>query len=132
MLKESRYVRLAKTMYRILKNSRIPIFLHRKSNHVFTVWQHIVLLTIRQYESKSYLKWRHIIPIESSGSKKNRRRRKRKVYLRAGLTFLFRFCFYCNRSSANLNSAISFSTVMQNKKISFNFCELHKISFFRW
>ncbi len=37
-----------------------------------------------------YLKWRHIIPIES----------------------LFRFCFYCNRSSANLNSAISFSTVI--------------------
>lgn len=41
-------------MYRILKNSGIPIFLHRKSNHLFTVLQHIVLLTIRQYESKSY------------------------------------------------------------------------------
>lgn len=28
---------------------------HRKSNHVFTVWQqHLILLTIRQYESKSY------------------------------------------------------------------------------
>ncbi len=55
-MKESRYVRLANTMYRILRNSRIPIFLHRrKSNHVFTVWQHIVvLLTIRQYEGKSY------------------------------------------------------------------------------
>lgn len=53
-MKESRYVRLAKTMYCVLKNSRIPIFLCRKSNHVFTVWQHIVLLTIRQYESKSY------------------------------------------------------------------------------
>src|SRR5215212_4559913 len=55
MLKESRYVRLANTMYRILRNSRIPLFLHRKSNHVFTVWrQHLVLLTIRQYEGKSY------------------------------------------------------------------------------
>ena len=31
------------------------MFLHRKSNHVFGVWQHkIVLLTIRQYESKSF------------------------------------------------------------------------------
>ena len=30
------------------------MFLHRKSNHVFTVWQHLVLLTIRQYEGKSY------------------------------------------------------------------------------
>ena len=54
MLKESRYVLLAKTMYRVLRNSRIPIYLHRKSNHIFTVWQHIVLLTIKQYERKSY------------------------------------------------------------------------------
>ena len=54
MLKESRYVLLAKTMYRVLRNSRIPIFLHKKSNHIFTVWQHIVLLTIKQYEGKSY------------------------------------------------------------------------------
>jgi hypothetical protein len=28
--------------------------LHRKSNHIYTVWQHIVLVTIRQYEGKSY------------------------------------------------------------------------------
>ena len=54
MLKESRYVRLANTMYRVLRNSRIPLVLHRKSNHVFTMWQHLVLLTIRQYEGKSY------------------------------------------------------------------------------
>ena len=38
----------------ILKNGRIPLFLSRKSNHIFTVWQHLVLLTIRQYEGKSY------------------------------------------------------------------------------
>ena len=42
------------TIYRVLRNSRIPLFLHRKSNHVFSVWQHIVLLTVRQYEGKSY------------------------------------------------------------------------------
>ena len=53
-MKESKYVRLANTIYRVLRNSRIPLFLHRKSNHVFTVWQHLVLLTIRQYEGKSY------------------------------------------------------------------------------
>jgi hypothetical protein len=41
-------------MHRVLRNSRIPLFLHRKSNHVFTIWQHLVLLTIRQYEGKSY------------------------------------------------------------------------------
>jgi hypothetical protein len=53
-LKESKYVRLANTIYRVLRNSRIPLFLHRKSNHIFSVWQHIVLLTVRQYEDKSY------------------------------------------------------------------------------
>lgn len=41
-------------MLSILKNARMPLFLHRKSNHIFTVWQHLVLLTIRQYEGKSY------------------------------------------------------------------------------
>jgi hypothetical protein len=53
-LKESRYVRLAETMLRVLKHARIPLFSNRKSNHIFTIWQHIVLITIRQYEGKSY------------------------------------------------------------------------------
>jgi hypothetical protein len=35
--------------------SRIPLFLlHKKSNHIFTVRQHIVLLVLRQYENKGY------------------------------------------------------------------------------
>ena len=54
LLKESRYVRLANTMFRVLNKSRIPLFLHKKSNHTFTVWQHVVLLVLRQYEGKSY------------------------------------------------------------------------------
>ncbi|MFL6379332.1 MAG: hypothetical protein ACJ72R_18000, partial [Nitrososphaeraceae archaeon] len=29
-------------------------FLHRKSNPVFTLWQQLVLLTIRQYEDNRY------------------------------------------------------------------------------
>jgi hypothetical protein len=43
-------------MLHVLRNARIPVFLHRKSNHIFTVWQHMVLLVvmIRQYEGKSY------------------------------------------------------------------------------
>ena len=53
-MKESRYVKLARTILCILKNARIPLFLHNKSNHIFTIWQHLVLLTIRQYEGKSY------------------------------------------------------------------------------
>ena len=54
ILKESKYARLAFTIYRVLRNSRIPLFLHRKSNHVFTMREHSVLLTIKQYEGKSY------------------------------------------------------------------------------
>ena len=55
-MKESKYIRSANTIYPVLRNSRIPImFLHPKSNHVFSVWQHkIFLLTIRQYESNSF------------------------------------------------------------------------------
>src|SRR5215467_1201017 len=41
-------------MLRVLRHARIPLFMHRKSNHIFTVWQHVVLLVIRQYEGKSY------------------------------------------------------------------------------
>ena len=43
-------------MFRVLKHaSRIPLFLHKKSNHhIFTIWQHIVLIVLRQYENKSY------------------------------------------------------------------------------
>ena len=41
-------------LFRVLNNSRIPLFLHKKSNHIFTSWQHITLLAIRQYEGKSY------------------------------------------------------------------------------
>jgi hypothetical protein len=41
-------------MFRILNKSRIPLFIHKKSNHIFTIWQHIVLLVLRQYENKSY------------------------------------------------------------------------------
>ena len=48
------YVRLAGTMFRVLKHARIPLFSNRKSNHIFTIWQHIVLIAIRQYEGKSY------------------------------------------------------------------------------
>jgi hypothetical protein len=41
-------------MFRVLNKSRISLFLHKKSNHIFTVWQHFVLLVSRQYEEKSY------------------------------------------------------------------------------
>ena len=45
---------MARTMMQIIKRARIPPYLHKRSNHVFTVWQHLVLLVLRQYEAKSY------------------------------------------------------------------------------
>jgi hypothetical protein len=41
-------------MLSILKKMNVPLFLHRKSKHTFSIHQHIVLLVLRQYESKSY------------------------------------------------------------------------------
>jgi IS5 family transposase len=53
-MKPSRYVRMARIMMQIIKRARIPPYLHRKSNHVYKVWQHLILLVLRQYEHKSY------------------------------------------------------------------------------
>ena len=53
-MKPSRYVRMARIMMQIIKRARIPPYLHRKSNHVYKVWQHLILLMLRQYEHKSY------------------------------------------------------------------------------
>ncbi|HEY6164436.1 MAG TPA: transposase [Nitrososphaeraceae archaeon] len=38
----------------VLRNARIPLFFNGKSNHIFIVWQHMVLLLvmIRHYEGK--------------------------------------------------------------------------------
>ena len=61
-MKESRYVKLAKTMLNVLMRARVPLYMHRKSNHIYTVWQHLILLALRQYEGKSYrrfIEWVH-------------------------------------------------------------------------
>lgn len=41
-------------MRQILKKMCVPFYLHAKSKHTFSVHQHIVMLVLRQYESKSY------------------------------------------------------------------------------
>ena len=61
-MEESRYVKLAKTMLNVLMRARVPLYMHRKSNHLYTVWQHLILLALRQYEGKSYRRfvdWLH-------------------------------------------------------------------------
>ncbi len=61
-MKESRYVKLARTMLNVLIKVRIPLYIHKKSNHIYTVWQHTILLVLRQHEGKSYrrfVEWLH-------------------------------------------------------------------------
>ena len=45
---------MVRTMMQIIRRARVPPYLHKRSNHVYKVWQHLVLLTLRQYERKSY------------------------------------------------------------------------------
>ena len=41
-------------MLRVLRNARIPIFLHRKSNHIFTVWGAYGIIGDTPVRGKSY------------------------------------------------------------------------------
>jgi len=45
---------MIRSMMQILKRARVRPYQHKTSNHMYTVWQHLILLTLRQYESKSY------------------------------------------------------------------------------
>ncbi len=48
------YVKMCKTLLNIITRCRIPRYLHPKSDHIYSVCTHLILLAIRQYESKSY------------------------------------------------------------------------------
>lgn len=54
---------LVDEMLNVLMRARVPLYMHRKSNHIYTaVWQHLILLAFRQYEGKSYrrfVEWLH-------------------------------------------------------------------------
>ena len=54
---KSRYVKMCQTLLKIIRRCRIPRYLHPTSNHVYSVWIHLILLALRQYESKSYRKF---------------------------------------------------------------------------
>ncbi len=49
-------------MLNVLMKARVPLYMHSKSNHIYAVWQHLILLALRQYEGKSYrrfVEWLH-------------------------------------------------------------------------
>ena len=58
---KSFYVKMCHTMLNIIQRCRIPRFLHSKSNHIYSVWTHLILLVLRQYESKSYRRFIDLI-----------------------------------------------------------------------
>jgi len=45
----------------IIRKARIHPYLHKCSNHVYTVWQHLILLVLRQYENKSYRRFLYFL-----------------------------------------------------------------------
>ena len=51
---KNKYQRMVSLMRQILRKMRVPFYLHSKSNHIFTLHQHVIMLVLRQYESKSY------------------------------------------------------------------------------
>ena len=51
---KNKYQRMISLMRQILKKMHVPLYLHPKSKHTFSVHQHIIMLVLRQYESKSY------------------------------------------------------------------------------
>ena len=48
------YIKMCRTMLNIIARCKDSKVLHPKSNHVYSVWIHLILLALRQYESKSY------------------------------------------------------------------------------
>ena len=68
-MKESKYVRLAYIIYRVLRNSRIPLFLHRKSNQYS--WSILDETTVIQDKTGAIAI--EINPVDSAGSATKKR-----------------------------------------------------------
>lgn len=54
MSKQSKYVKFSERLKHVLRKARIPKHFSKYSNKIFTTWDHITLLAIRQYERKDY------------------------------------------------------------------------------
>jgi hypothetical protein len=50
----SKYVRIARKIFRVLEKAGVPRYFSRCSNRVYDVWQHLMLLAVRQLEDKPY------------------------------------------------------------------------------
>ena len=41
-------------MLNVLLSARVLLYVHRMNNHIYTVWENLILLSFRQYEGKNY------------------------------------------------------------------------------
>src|SRR5438445_10667425 len=62
---KNKYQRMIALMRQILRKMRVPFYLHNKSNHIFTLHQHVIMLVLRQYGSKSYESFVEMLEVSS-------------------------------------------------------------------
>jgi hypothetical protein len=62
---ETQYIKYAKRIIEMCKRSGLPPYTSKFSNHVYTTYQHIVFLCIRQYEQKGYERFVKDLPDKS-------------------------------------------------------------------
>lgn len=63
---KGKYQYMIAILQSILDEKQVEYYSHPKSKHTFTIHQHIILLALRQYESKSYesfVEWLEVSPV---------------------------------------------------------------------
>ncbi len=58
MTKKSRYIRFCKAVRMVVKASSLPKYTSKFSKKKFTVYQHMTLLALKEYENKSYRRFK--------------------------------------------------------------------------
>ena len=51
---DSRFIKVAKALFRVFRKVGVPLHLSRFSNRLYTVWQHCTILVLKELEGKSY------------------------------------------------------------------------------
>jgi len=51
----SRFIKVAKTLFKVFKRARVPLCFSRFSNRLYTVWQHCVILVLKELEGEREL-----------------------------------------------------------------------------
>ena len=51
---DSRFIRFAKALFKVFKRAGVPLRFSKFSNRLYTVWQHCVILVLKELEGKSY------------------------------------------------------------------------------